>query len=145
VNVLISPLVQEDIADMLQLWQLMPEMVLRDADSPEALARYLERNAGLSHGARLGGALVGVALCGHDGRRGYLHHVAVRQDLRRQGIARALVERCLAALAAGGIDKCHLFVLDDNGPARAFWRHLGWKYRDDVHLMSFTAAGRDNA
>jgi ribosomal protein S18 acetylase RimI-like enzyme len=145
VNIAVNPLLPADVSDMLRLWQSTPEMVLRDADSPGALLRYLERNPGLSYGARVDGRLVGVALCGHDGRRGYLHHVAVGKELRKRGIARALVERCLAALAAEGIDKCHLFVHDHNDLARSFWRHMGWEERDDVWLMSFISSGRANA
>jgi ribosomal protein S18 acetylase RimI-like enzyme len=142
---IIAPLKRADIPDMLRLWQATAEMVLRDADSPEALGRYLDHNPGLSLGARLDGELVGVALCGHDGRRGYLHHVAVARERQRRGIARALVERCLAALAEQGIDKCHLFVHVINEEARSFWRHIGWKERDDVRMMSFISSGRTNA
>ena len=43
---------------------------LRDADSREATARYLERNPGLSFVAFIDGVIVGCVMCGHDGRRG---------------------------------------------------------------------------
>jgi ribosomal protein S18 acetylase RimI-like enzyme len=144
-NVVITPLTGADVPEMLDLWQNAEEMILRDADSPEALGRYLDRNPGLSLGARIDGRLVGVVLCGHDGRRGYLNHVAVAFDARRRGIARTLVERSLAALAEKGIDKCHLFVHVENEAARAFWRRLGWKERDDVRQMSFISSGKANA
>lgn len=127
------------------LWQASKGLTLREADSPEALTRYLARNPGLSVAAFAGGELIAAALCGHDGRRGYLHHVSVHPAHRRRGIGRRLVERCLDRLAAAGIAKCHLFVRADNDAARAFWQRLGWQARDDVEMMSSTRPGHDNA
>jgi hypothetical protein len=43
------------------------------------------------------------------------------------------------------VAKCHLFVRADNATARAFWVHLGWAERDDLTLMSHTAADAANA
>ena len=51
------------------------------SDSPAALKDFLARNPGLSTVAVLDGRLAGAALCGHDGRRGLLHHLAVRDDV----------------------------------------------------------------
>lgn len=132
------PMTAADIADALTLWNGMPGVTLRDADAPDALSRYLARNPGFSVGARAGGRLVGVSLAGHDGRRGYLHHVAVAADHRRRGLGRALVERCLAALVAEGIGKCHIFVNADNEEGKMFWRKIGWSERAGLHLMSIT-------
>ena len=47
----------------------------------------------------------------------------------------------MAALAAGGIDKCHVMVLPANADARAFWARLGWAERGDVLLLSHTHSG----
>ena len=46
-----------------------------------------------------------------------------------------------AALSAAGVDKCHLMVVANNGPARRFWSQLGWEERIDVRLMSHIASG----
>src|SRR5262249_5210784 len=93
------PMEEEDIPCALALWQGLSGIGLREADSPPALARYLQRNPGSSFVAvSATGELVGVSLAGHDGRRGYLHHVAVAESFRKRGIGRRLVEACLAAL-----------------------------------------------
>jgi ribosomal protein S18 acetylase RimI-like enzyme len=126
----------EDYARAYELWGAAEGVVLRDADSRESVARYLVRNPGLSFVALRGGVLVGTALSGHDGRRGYLQHVAVSPSERRSGVGRLLVERCLGALRAEGIAKCHLMVLPGNEAARAFWKRLGWVERGDVLLVS---------
>ncbi len=118
------------------LWQSSEGVGLSDADSREAIGRYLARNPGLSFTAWDGNELVGAVLCGHDGRRGYVHHLAVKPSQRRQGLGKALAARCLAALAAEGIDKCHLFVFANNADAIAFWRSVGWSQRVDLNVMS---------
>ena len=62
------------------------------------ITQYLERNPGMSFVALSSGKVVGVTLAGHDGRRGYIHHLAVHPDFRRQGLASRLVNRCIEAL-----------------------------------------------
>lgn len=133
----IRPMTLEDYDAVLALWQATEGMGLSRADSREALGRYLERNPGLSLAAfNAAGELAGAVLCGHDGRRGLLHHLAVAPAYRGQGLGRALVERCLAGLAAEGIDKCHLFVYARNQSGRAFWKALEWYERPELVLMS---------
>ncbi len=127
----------DDYESVLALWQATEGMGLSVADSREAMARYLARNPGLSLVAfSPQGELVGAVLCGHDGRRGLLHHLAVESSYRGQGLGKALVERCLAGLAAEGIDKCHLFVYARNQSGRAFWQVTGWYERPELVLMS---------
>jgi hypothetical protein len=46
--VTLRPMVEEDIPAALALWQGLPGIGLRDADSPDGLARYLRRNPGCS-------------------------------------------------------------------------------------------------
>ncbi|MBN1877764.1 MAG: GNAT family N-acetyltransferase [Anaerolineae bacterium] len=126
----------QDYDTVIALWQSVEGVGLSDADAREPIARYLERNPGLSFTAWDGDNLVGAVLCGHDGRRGYVHHLTVRESHRRQGIGKALAERCLAILKAEGIDKCHLFVFTSNANAIAFWKGIGWTQRVDLYVMS---------
>jgi ribosomal protein S18 acetylase RimI-like enzyme len=84
-------------------------------------------------------------LCGTDGRRGYLQHLAVAASHRRQRIGRDLANHCVRALAERGIDKCHLMVVSDNRDATAFWTQLGWVDRADIRLMSYTSSGAPTA
>jgi len=118
---------------------------LRDADSREATSRYLERNPALSFVAIVDGAITGCIMCGHDGRRGYLQHLAVSQQHRRLGIGSALVEACLTKLESLGILKTHIDVLVENQQAHDFWRHRGWQKRDDIFRYSFSKSQDPNA
>lgn len=135
-SVVIREMTIHDYEEVLSLWQASEGVGLSDTDSEQSIAGYLERNPGLSFVARDGEHLVGAVLCGHDGRRGYIHHLAVSKSRRRQGLGRALVERCLSALRRDGIDKCHLFVFAANRDTIAFWRSIGWTQRVELIMMS---------
>ncbi len=133
----ITPMTIADYDEVIALWQSTPGIGLSDADSREGIQRYLESNPRMSFVARSGGKLVGAALCGHDGRRGYLHHLAVHPDHRKSGTGRLLSERCLTALKNEGITRCHIFVYANNTVGLAFWNKLGWYERTEMKLMSF--------
>ncbi len=117
----------------------------RSADARESTERYLARNPGMSFVAKINGRVVGCVMCGHDGRRGYLQHLAVEPALRGRGIGSRLVLRCLAALKDAGIDKTHLDVLAGNQAAQSYWVRRGWRKRDDIVRFSFTNSEDSNA
>jgi ribosomal protein S18 acetylase RimI-like enzyme len=124
-----------DYAQCRALWEAAPGVRLVGADAEAAIAAFLKRNPGMSFVAHEGGAVVGTAMCGHDGRRGYIYHVAVKPEFRGRHIGTALVGMCLSALRAAGIDKCHVFVVADNELGNAFWASF-WKKREDIALYS---------
>jgi ribosomal protein S18 acetylase RimI-like enzyme len=116
----------DDYSDVCRLWEQTEGMSLEEDDSREAIAIYLRRNQGLCFVACVDGKIVGTVLCGHEGRRGILRHLAVTSDFRKKGVARALVNKCLAALAEQGVRKCNIFVLDENVEGLRFWDRMGW-------------------
>ncbi len=135
-DVRFQPMELGDLAEVIQFWQGMEGIGLSESDSYSALSFYLQRNPGLSWVARnKGRELIGAVLCGHDGRRGYLHHLAVARDYRRKGIGRALVERCLSSLRELKILKCNVFLFNQNPEGQGFWKAMGWKGREDLVLM----------
>jgi ribosomal protein S18 acetylase RimI-like enzyme len=135
----------DDYDAVIDLMRSTPGISLRDADSRESTARYLQRNPGMSFVAEVDGTLCGCVMCGHDGRRGYLQHLLVLPEFRRQGIANALVERCLSSLEQHGILKCHLDVFKTNEAAARYWKGQGWKLRTDIDRYSFIRSGNANA
>jgi ribosomal protein S18 acetylase RimI-like enzyme len=126
----------EDYEEAIALWKRSPGMGISAADERGPLASFLARNPGLSFVARSGGKLVGTVLCGTDGRRGFLYHLAVDSAYRRRGLGSSLAGRSLAALKAIGIGKCHLFVLAGNVDGAAFWGKAGWTLREDILTFS---------
>jgi N-acetylglutamate synthase len=125
-----------DYEDCIDLWKNSPGIALSPADSREEISRFLARNPSLCFTAHDGAGLVGAVLCGNDGRRGYLYHLAVAKDHHHQGIGKKLTEKVLAELKKLGIQKCHIFVVADNLEGARFWQKTGWKKRDDIFVMS---------
>jgi len=133
----IRPMTMADYDAVLSLMWGTPGVAVRAADSPEAIARYLARNPGLSLVTESDGEVIACVFAGHDGRRGSLRHVVVATAWRGRGVGRALVARALDGLAAEGIHKTHIDVFADNAPAIAFWQAIGWQRRDDIARFSF--------
>lgn len=134
----IRPMQPHDIEPCLALWQRVEGVVLRDeSDKPSMLRTFLERNPGLSYVFEDRGAIAGSILCGHDGRRGYLYHLAVREDQRRTRCATALFEATIHGLGSAGITRCHAYVRARNLTALLFWKSVGTTLRRDIDVVTF--------
>jgi ribosomal protein S18 acetylase RimI-like enzyme len=131
----IKPMTLADYDEVLCLWQNAEGVGLGESDTRPAIASYLKRNRGMSFVAREGKKLVAAVLCGHDGRRGYLHHLAVASSHRRKGIGTKLVDRCLAELKRLDIPRCNIFLYAHNTSGERFWKMSGWKKRVDLCVM----------
>ena len=132
----IAPMTIADYDEVAHLWQSVEGVGLHDfEDSMEGIRLYLDRNLEMSFVARQDGILVGAVLCGHDGRRGNINHLAVASEFRRQAIGRTLVDRCLSELKKIGIRKCNIVVYLENVSGREVWKRLGWHEREDLVLM----------
>ncbi len=132
----IRPFLMEAYDHVFALWQQSEGIGLSEADSAASIQAYLNRNPGMSFVATADGAVIGAVLCGHDGRRGYIHHLAVQPQSRRRSVGRQLVDQCLSALQREGIRKCHIFVYNQNQDGMAFWKSVGWTPRSDLSLIS---------
>jgi ribosomal protein S18 acetylase RimI-like enzyme len=106
-NARIRPFAVAHIPAALALWRATPGVGERSGRAC-GTARYLARNPGLSLVAESepDGQLIGTLLCGHDGRRGLIHHLVVAPGHRRQRIGERLVSAGLQGLHAR-IGKCH--------------------------------------
>ena len=125
-----------DYSAVINFWRQTPGLALSDADTEENIGVFLTRNPGLSFVAEFADQLLGTILCGHDGRRGFIYHLAVHRDHRRKGIGRHLAERCVSKLKDVGISKCHLFVLANNDQGMVFWNKIGFQRREDIMIYS---------
>lgn len=123
----------EDHEEILRLWKSVPGIGLRAYDDGrEGFARFLLRNPRTCFAAAEGGEIVGTILAGHDGRRGFLYHAAVRPDRQGEGIGRRLAEAAMEALSREGIFKTALVVFADNDGGNKFWEKLGFTARTDL-------------
>ena len=123
----------DDYEKVYDLWINTKGMGLNDVDdSREGIERYLKRNPDTCFVCESEGDIMGVILCGHDGRRGYIYHTSVKEDCRRMGIGTKLVELAMLGLKDEGISKCALVVFKRNELGNKFWEAQGFTSREDL-------------
>ena len=117
----------KDYDAAVELWQRVEGLEIAEGDDKESVAQFLARNPGLSRLATDGSGTVGVALCGHDGRRGHIYHLAVDPTYRRRGLGKRLLDECLEGLRRTGVKRVIIMVADDNPRGREFWKRCSWE------------------
>lgn len=127
-------LTMDDYNSIYALWSSTPGMGLRTLDdSHEGIGCFLKRNPTTCFAALNDmESIIGVILCGHDGRRGYIYHMAVAPECRRLGIGTMLVDAALEALRQEGIHKAALVAFSTNEAGNRFWESIGFSERKDL-------------
>ncbi len=124
-----------DTEAVLALWRVVFPVYADPAhpqrDPAASIRRKLAFGDGLFWLAEREGRVVGTAMAGYDGHRGWLYSVGVHPEARRAGVGARLVAEAERALAALGCPKVNLQVFASNGSAQAFWRSVGYA-QDDV-------------
>lgn len=128
----------EDYDAAVELWKRVEGLDVAEGDDRETIRRFLNQNAGLSRVAIDGATIIGAVLCGHDGRRGYIYHLAVEPGYQGRGLGRRLIDECLAGLKRVGLERANILVAKDNPRGLEFWRRCGWEDLDGAAAM-----GRD--
>ncbi|MBR6694926.1 MAG: GNAT family N-acetyltransferase [Oscillospiraceae bacterium] len=122
-----------DYKSVYNLWLSCKGMGLNDVDDSEkGISRFLERNPETCFVAVDNDEIIGVILCGNDGRRGYIYHTAVKPSERNNGIGTKLVDRAMKAFEDIGITKVALVVFEKNETGNAFWEKKGFTSRQDL-------------
>ncbi|MDO5560898.1 MAG: GNAT family N-acetyltransferase [Oscillospiraceae bacterium] len=129
---------KNNIKEALEFWAGVPGVHLHDngEDTYEGILLYLERNPGFSFIAESDGEIAGAVLCGHDGRRGFINHLAVGTSYRHQGIGRHLVDLTLDRLKNNNITKCALFVIKENTSGQEFYKAIDFSQENIVNVFS---------
>ena len=125
----------KDYDNVYALWVTTEGMGVNSTDdSKEGILRFLKRNPRTCYVAEneRSGLIDGSILCGNDGRRGYIYHLAVKASFRGRGIGRALVEKALIGLKREGISKVALVVFEGNNTGNDFWERVGFSRRKDL-------------
>jgi len=99
----------------------------RPWNDPHAdFARAMAFEAATVFIAEADGVVVASAMTGFDGHRGWIYYLGVAPAMRRQGLARLMLDACEAWLAERGCPKVELMVRDGNPDALVYER-LGWE------------------
>ncbi len=130
----IRPYDEADEAAVVTLWR----EVFPDAPAWNDPALDIERKLSVQRElflvARSEGELVGTAMCGYDGHRGWVYYVAVSPRHRRHGIGAELMRRSEDELRKLGCVKLNLQIRSENDSAVAFYASLGYVVEDRVSM-----------
>jgi ribosomal protein S18 acetylase RimI-like enzyme len=85
-------------------------------------------------GVRADGELVGSAMVGHDGHRGWVYYLAVAESARGRGLGKELMDAAEAWLIERGLPKIQFMVRTDNTAVLDFYDHLGYAKQDCLVL-----------
>ena len=81
--------------------------------------------------------VIGVVIGAFDGRRGYVHHLAVSPEFQNKGYGKQLMEELHKRFRNLNVQKVHLFIEKYNADVINFYKKLGWEIRDDLIMMSY--------
>src|SRR6266699_2929318 len=110
-----------------ELWKRVEHVEIAEGDDRESIAQFIARNLGLSRVATDGSRTVGVALCGHDGHRGHIYHLAVDPAYQGRGLGKRLLDECLDGLRRAGLKRAIIMVAANNRRGREFWRRYDFE------------------
>jgi len=79
--------------------------------------------------AELEGNVIGTAMAGYEGHRGWVNYLGVSRKFRRFGIARLLMEEIERCFRSIGCPKINLQIRFSNREAIGFYEAIG--YKDD--------------
>jgi ribosomal protein S18 acetylase RimI-like enzyme len=107
-----------------------------DLDGLGLLTEVMDVDLAASPLVEHGGVPVGFALLGARGGRGWIGGMGVVPEARRHGLGRAAMTAVLDAARARGVREVQLEVLEQNEPAIALYRQLGFEHVRDLDVWS---------
>lgn len=122
--------------DLIELWRIAGISV-SSSDNKEELARMSRQNPDLFLIGKASDAIIGVVMGGFDGRRGYVHHLAVDPNYQKRGYGKLLMDELIKRFRQKGVHKVHLFIEKRNKKVVDFYKNLGWQVRENLIMMSY--------
>jgi ribosomal protein S18 acetylase RimI-like enzyme len=130
----IRPFLDSDIPEVIALWKSIFNYSAPHNDPETTIRQKLKVDRELFIIAIHASRIVGTAMAGYDGHRGWIYSLAVHPDHRRQGIATELVKWLERALASRGCMKVNLQLLASNAETTAFYQKLGYAVEPRISM-----------
>jgi ribosomal protein S18 acetylase RimI-like enzyme len=106
-------------------------------DSREAFATQLASGAQALIGLEVDGALIGVVMTTHDGRKGWINRLAIDPDHRRRGYAKRLIAEAERTLRDMGFVVIGVLIESDNAPSLTLFQETGYEmHKDEIYYLS---------
>ncbi len=132
-DVVIRTFNEADRAAVVRLWHECG-LVYPQNDPDRDIDRKLEHGTAYFVVATAGGDIVGSAMGGYEGHRGWVNYVAVAPACRRMGVGRRMMEELERRFRLAGCAKINLQIRSTNAAVQEFYRRLGF-VQDEVVCM----------
>jgi len=132
----IKAFTMDDYYSIIDLWK-RAGINVGSSDTKEEIKRMLNRNPNLFLVGKVHEKIIAVVLGGYDGRRGYVHHLAVDPAYQHKGYGKKLMDELMLRFKQMKVHKIHLFIEKYNHSVINFYKKIGWEIRDDLIMMSF--------
>ncbi len=138
----IRPYIETDEANVAALWrEVFPSAPAWNHPETD-IRRKLTVQRELFLIATIDSQVVGTAMGGYDGHRGWVYYVAVSPRHRRQGIGTALMKAIEEKLTKMGSPKLNLQVRAEDREVVAFYESLGYRIEQRVSMGKLLAIPR---
>jgi ribosomal protein S18 acetylase RimI-like enzyme len=122
--------------EVIEIWR-KTGLSVGSSDTKEEVNRMLQRNPNLFLIGKIDDIIMGTVVGAFDGRRGYVHHLAIEPKFQKKGFGRIMMNELMKRFNEMGVHKVHLFIEKYNKQVVGFYQRLGWEIRDDLIMMSF--------
>ncbi|MFX1281258.1 MAG: GNAT family N-acetyltransferase [Promethearchaeota archaeon] len=122
--------------NVVKLWR-KAGISVGSSDTEEEIESMLIRNPNLLLIGKLNEKVIAIVMGGFDGRRGYVHHLAVDPIYQKKGYGKMIMDELINRFRKIGVHKIHLFIEKDNKEVVNFYKNLDWQIRNDLIMMSF--------
>lgn len=130
----IRPYKHTDEEEVIELWRTVFPDAPAHNDPTVDIYTKLNIQPELFYVAMSDGQLIGSAMSGFDGHRGWVYYVAVHPDYRRKGIGTDLMKKVETSLVEIGCPKLNLQIRADNVEVQAFYESLGYRVEDRISM-----------
>jgi ribosomal protein S18 acetylase RimI-like enzyme len=124
--------------EIIDLWK-RSGIEVGSSDTQDEIAKILKRNSDLYLIGKEDGKVVAVVIGAFDGRRGYVHHLAIDPDYQKKKYGKMMMDELIERFRKKKVHKVHLFIEKHNKEVVDFYKKLGWDIRDDLIMMSFVS------
>jgi len=136
INMKIKNFKMQYYQEVLELWKCTG-IGISSSDTKEEIAKILDRNPELFLIGKKGKKVIAVVIGAFDGRRGYVHHLAVDPNYQNKGYGKSIMDELIKRFQRKKVHKIHLFIEKHNIKVMNFYRKQGWEIRDDLIMMSY--------
>ena len=136
-NKKVRKMTKDDIPRVRKLWK-NSGIELTLSDNLEELEKMISQNGNLCIVCEFNSVIISAVLGGFDGRRGWIHHLAVDSNFRRLQIGTLMMNELMKKFKEMGVVKVKLEILKSNIEVVEFYKKLNWDLRTDLVTMSYS-------